>query len=232
MRKHPTALTLQGASAMLFIDNKYTRIYFAIIERAKLRTIYGYTENHHIIPKSLGGDNSEDNLVRLSAREHFLCHLLLTKMTQGHNRSKMALALLYLTGRGKAKERRNNFKNSRLYEKIKKEHALFVSKQKKGCKQPPRTKEARYHLSKSKTGKLNPNYKYEWITPWGTYESSRAAAKKCPESISAVSILNFCQKKNNIPISYLSVCRSKGWIKDKHIGKTPAQLGFAINTFC
>jgi hypothetical protein len=215
---------------MLFIDNKYTHIYYKIIERAKSRTISSYTENHHIIPKSLGGSNNEDNLVLLTAREHFICHLLLTKMTGGDSRSKMAMAVFYLTGRGKAKERNNVIKNSHLYENLRKENALFVSKQKKGCKQPPRTAETRQRLSVSKTGNLNPNYKRNYVTPWGIYESSRLAAKSCSEYITDVTVLNLCTKNNNKPISYLSVCRSKGWIKDEHIGKTPAELGFAINS--
>jgi hypothetical protein len=82
----------------------------------------------------------------------------------------------------------------------------------------------------SRLGRLNPRYKQDYITPWGIYESSRLAAKACPEYITDVTILNFCQKKNTMPISYLSVCRSKGWLKEEHIGKTPCQLGFAINT--
>jgi hypothetical protein len=65
---------------MIFIDNKYTRVYYQIVERAKARIIKGYTENHHIIPKSLGGNNSKENLVQLTAREHFICHWLLAKM--------------------------------------------------------------------------------------------------------------------------------------------------------
>ena len=39
-----------------------------------------YTEKHHIIPRSLGGSNDIDNLVRLTAKQHFICHKLLTKM--------------------------------------------------------------------------------------------------------------------------------------------------------
>ena len=214
---------------MVFINNKYTKLYYKIINQAKSRTIVGYTENHHIIPKSLGGNNNRDNLVALTAREHFLCHLLLTKMTQGKSRHKMICAVFYLTGRGDSK-RNNKIKNSRLYQKLKENYAKAVSIQKKGCKQPPRTKEARKKYSISKTGKLNPKYKCEWITPWGTYSSSRLASRACPEYITGVSILNLCQKNNNKPISYLSVCRSKGWIKEEHIGRTPAELGFAVNT--
>ncbi len=38
---------------MLFIDNKYTRWYFNIINAAKARqTNTGYTERHHIIPRT------------------------------------------------------------------------------------------------------------------------------------------------------------------------------------
>jgi hypothetical protein len=39
---------------------------------------YIYYENHHILPKCLGGLNNNENLVLLTAREHFLCHKLLT----------------------------------------------------------------------------------------------------------------------------------------------------------
>ncbi len=58
----------------------YKNIYHSIIEN-RLKTPYlGYTECHHILPRSLGGSDSKSNLVDLSAREHFICHLLLTKM--------------------------------------------------------------------------------------------------------------------------------------------------------
>jgi hypothetical protein len=211
----------------MYLQNKYTRWYNNIINRAKSRNLTTYTEKHHIIPKSLGGNNEKNNLVALTAREHFVCHLLLTKMTTGEERHKMISAVFYLTGRG-ASQRDNKIKKSQLYENLKKQHAANVSKQKKGCKQPPRSKEACVRLSKSKTGKKNPNFKQEWITPWGTYPSSRLAADACPESISCGSILNFCQKKNTQPISYLSVCRSKGWLKEEHIGKTPKELGFSV----
>lgn len=37
-------------------------------------------ERHHVIPKCLGGSNSKDNLVELTAREHFICHWLLHRI--------------------------------------------------------------------------------------------------------------------------------------------------------
>ena len=38
-----------------------------------------YVEQHHILPKGLGGTNDKDNLVYLTPRAHFLSHWLLYK---------------------------------------------------------------------------------------------------------------------------------------------------------
>ena len=67
---------------MIFIDNKYTKWYFSIISTAQSRTLPQelYSEKHHIMPKSAGGSNKKSNLVRLTAKEHFVCHRLLPKM--------------------------------------------------------------------------------------------------------------------------------------------------------
>jgi hypothetical protein len=58
----------------------YEKIYNQIIERAKSRNLDGYSEKHHIIPKCMNGTNNPDNIVKLTAREHFLCHWLLHEM--------------------------------------------------------------------------------------------------------------------------------------------------------
>lgn len=58
----------------------YKLHYNKLIDKAKKREkIHGYTEVHHIIPKALGGDDSNENLVRLTAREHFVAHWLLAR---------------------------------------------------------------------------------------------------------------------------------------------------------
>ena len=72
----------------------YQRIYDQIIKRAKSenRQKSGdvYYEAHHIIPRCLGGSNNKDNLVFLTAREHFLCHWLLHEIYP--NNGKLLLA--------------------------------------------------------------------------------------------------------------------------------------------
>ena len=69
--------------------------YFSIIDRALARSIDPgmYYEKHHIVPKSLGGDNKKSNIVTLTAKEHFVCHRLLVKMTTGKDKLKMSYAI-------------------------------------------------------------------------------------------------------------------------------------------
>jgi len=62
----------------------YARIYYKIIESRLTYPYSGYTETHHIVPVCLGGADTKDNLVDLSAREHFICHWLLVKMYKGN----------------------------------------------------------------------------------------------------------------------------------------------------
>jgi hypothetical protein len=65
----------------------YAKLYNQIIENRLTNPYDGYTEKHHIVPVSLGGPNSKDNLVRLTAREHFVCHWILVKMYKGNKNS-------------------------------------------------------------------------------------------------------------------------------------------------
>lgn len=58
----------------------YTRHYYSLIEKAKSRTITEYTEEHHIIPKCIGGSDDRLNLVKLTPEEHYVAHQLLVKM--------------------------------------------------------------------------------------------------------------------------------------------------------
>ncbi len=76
----------------MYLSNKYTTWYNNIIQQAKTRSLTGYKERHHIVPKSLGGSDLQINLVDLTAKEHFVCHLLLTKMTYGKTKEKMVYA--------------------------------------------------------------------------------------------------------------------------------------------
>jgi hypothetical protein len=121
----------------------YSKIYNQIIERAKNRISEGYVEKHHITPKCIGGTNDKINIIALTAREHFLCHLLLCEMHPTESKLKHALFLMSI---GKQKNKNNHYKiNNRLYERLKLEYALFLT----GGKQNQKTKD-----KKSKSMKL------------------------------------------------------------------------------
>jgi hypothetical protein len=90
---------------MSFLENKYSIWYYKIINNAKNRTATGYTEKHHIIPRSLNGTDDDSNIVKLTAREHFVCHLLLTKMVTGHYQDLMKFAVGKFVQRAPGQER-------------------------------------------------------------------------------------------------------------------------------
>lgn len=97
------------------------------MEKAKRREIPVVYEIHHIIPKSLGGKNTSDNLSFLTPREHFIVHALLTKMVyeKKHKRS-MAYAFTKM-GISNNKKGYKRIGNGRLYETIKRELSVLYS---------------------------------------------------------------------------------------------------------
>ena len=70
----------------------YKKHYDSLIEKRIKNPLSDgvYGEVHHIIPKSEGGTNDKDNLVNLTAREHYIAHMLLARI---YNDSKMWCAL-------------------------------------------------------------------------------------------------------------------------------------------
>jgi len=132
----------------MFEPNKYTEWYSRIIERAKDQNRsrkQGYFERHHIIPKSLGGQDDKSNMVFLTAREHFIVHLLLTKMTKGAEKSKMVFACLKLSGGSWYLP--EGVIRSRSYEFVKKLCARETSKRLKGR---PKTKQHIKNMTRSR----------------------------------------------------------------------------------
>lgn len=91
----------------IFIDNKYTKHYYIGIKRRQIDVLTSGYEQHHIIPRSLGGTDDPDNIVRLTAREHIIAHWALTKMVAGPARYKMEKAFAMMMAdplnRGKRK---------------------------------------------------------------------------------------------------------------------------------
>ncbi|WFD55724.1 hypothetical protein phi5_244 [Enterobacter phage phi5] len=83
-----------------------------------------YTEKHHIVPKCMGGSDDPENLVELSARQHFIAHLLLVKMYPGNHKLIYAANMLTV-GTSRSSARTANRRYGWLKEK-----ALEAQKQK------------------------------------------------------------------------------------------------------
>lgn len=92
-----------------------------------------YSERHHIILKSLGGTDDKSNLVRLTGREHYIVHLLLTKFNPCQ---QTFAAAKMMAVRCKHQVGRPIVKNNRAYQKIREEW----SKLRKGYKHSAETK--------------------------------------------------------------------------------------------
>lgn len=127
----------------------YLRIYNSIVENAKNRVLTGYTERHHIIPKCVGGNNEFWNLVDLSAREHFICHLLLCEIYPQNKKLRFALWNMCNV---KRKYQQRYVVGSRMYNFIREEYSKNI----KG-KNNPRcgeklSEETKNKISKSRKG--------------------------------------------------------------------------------
>ena len=63
----------------------YQKIYNDLIQKRKnhiLNKKIQYCERHHILPHSCGGSDDDSNMINLTAKEHFIAHLLLIKIYQ------------------------------------------------------------------------------------------------------------------------------------------------------
>jgi hypothetical protein len=130
---------------MIFIDNKYTRWYYAIIDKAtrRINNPADYLENHHIIPECfyinrtrpgpsgwLSGNPDEiSNKVKLTPEEHRVCHLLLVKMTNGKARAKMSLAAYMIHTMSSSNQQRVT---NKVYGRLKRLHSEAMSMLTKG----------------------------------------------------------------------------------------------------
>ena len=100
----------------------YKKLYDSIVSKAKTRPIPEVKEIHHIVPRACGGLNNKENLVALTPKEHFVCHLLLVKIYINTSYSaKMQRAAFMMV--------RHGSKNSRVYQAIKEAHVANLRAQ-------------------------------------------------------------------------------------------------------
>jgi hypothetical protein len=100
----------------IFVQNKYLKHYQILVNRSLTRKkeTNVYYEKHHYVPKSILKNN---NVVHLTAREHYIAHLLLSKCVNINYRKKMIFAVTSMKFKVLPKIKCN----SKLYDKFQKE---------------------------------------------------------------------------------------------------------------
>ena len=149
----------------------YQKIYDNLIQSAQLRPdisfLNGYTERHHILPKSMGGSDDASNLVKLTAREHYVAHWLLWRI---HRNKQMCNAFMFMSNA--ISRNKNAYYSSRGYQAAKnamsetrkgqpswnkgKKHSLEtrkIIKEKRALQKICHSEETRQKISESHKGK-------------------------------------------------------------------------------
>jgi hypothetical protein len=111
-------------------ETKYSKWYLLLIEKARIRKLpkETYTEGHHVIPKSWGGLNTRDNIVRLTAKEHYIAHAFLWKMDVSlgyHNKMVHAFNAMSIMKDGSYNKPGYKI-NSRLFESVRLERIAHL----------------------------------------------------------------------------------------------------------
>jgi len=149
----------------------YTRIYASIVlraqsertERLALKKQGKYFEDHHILPRSLGGKDLVSNMALLTAREHFICHWLLVKIyPKGTTEyAKMMMALWKMRSQSNCQGTR--YINSRVYEYLRNEFAKCVGQM----------------TAITQSGSRNSQYGKSWYTSCYTGECISSRCELC-----------------------------------------------------
>jgi hypothetical protein len=114
-----------------------------------------YCERHHIIPKSMGGNNEKENLVFLTGREHYIAHYLLAKSFPENSSLWYSFNMMRRICNSKS----FLYEKTRIYisENLKKDkkRAEKISKANTG---KSRSKEQKQKQSLAMSGENNPNW--------------------------------------------------------------------------
>ena len=182
-------------------NNKYQKWYDQLISRAHNRTIEGYVEKHHIVPRSLGGTNEEGNLVKLTAREHLIAHMLLPKFVENKKPMWNALHMMMNTNGVKV--------NSRLYAQAR----IEISAALKGIKRSPETLAK---MSAARKGrKMSPEFCAKRV-------AALKGRKRSPETCAKMSAANKGKKLSAETCAKMSAAKKGIKFSPEHIAKRQA----------
>jgi hypothetical protein len=186
----------------------HQKIYDSIIKKAKFknriklhknREDYIYYENHHINPKCLNGSEEKENKVLLTAKEHYVCHKLLTYMYPRNRKIVNAFFRMTFDKRGRGNISSRDYAYVRelkatipISEETKEKRSKSLKGKNVGKK---RSTETRKKYSKAKKGQIpwNKNKKLSLKT-CEKMKQSHIGLKASNETIEKLRISNLGEK--------------------------------------
>lgn len=138
----------------------YTQVYQNLINTRKTLIRIkknGLYEQHHIIPKCLGGSNKKENLILLTPKEHFIAHLLLANMYDGKIKAKLCYALMKMCMCNPNQKRKISASQYELVKKMVSENCKGKNAPFYGKKLSSKTKDS---IRERMIGDNNPSRKY------------------------------------------------------------------------
>jgi hypothetical protein len=137
----------------------YKKQYESLVKTRKERILKEgeYYERHHILPKCLGGSNDKENLVVLTAREHYIAHWLLCKIYPESWKIKSALFQM-----AKCNGKNKRVISSSQYERAKKYNSLALKQKSKepGYINPGKSEKSRSIAKEKWNSDLNPMIRF------------------------------------------------------------------------
>ena len=150
------------------MNMNYQKHYTDLIEtrRERIIALNAYYEKHHIVMRSMGGTDDPNNLVMLTAREHFLAHWLLWRI---HQNQETACAFFFMCSYNKTSSRVYNEAREAASRTQKERWASF-------------DKEARFNIVSEQRKKWSPesrssNAKNASLAYWSSLSTTERADK-------------------------------------------------------
>lgn len=193
----------------------YLRIYKQLIQKRKKQLPnQKYTETHHILPRSLNllQSKNKNNLVILSAREHFIAHALLVKITQKSNNKENYYKMLHAFNQMKANKTKKRYINSHLYELFKHRYSEARSYYNTHVSNPSKGKIWIFNLELEQNRLINKEQQIPegWLKGRiQNFISYKNKLKRKQENKNRFEENK--QKKTNIAIEYFEVYKIKGY---------------------
>ncbi len=185
------------------MDHK--RVYDAIVKNRQENPLTCYTEEHHIIPSCMGGPDTKDNLVNLTAKEHFVCHQLLCKIYPKERGLIFAAWMM-----SNCKNEHQQRVTGRVYKWLREAHSKAVTERQTGLKRGP-NKKVDKRKGKTMAEIYGSDYKHAQAQPFKVTSSQGTEEYSCT--------LDFV-KRSGMGAVQLHKLKKAGELKIKRIKNT------------